>query len=206
MRTPRLLAITSLAWLAALLAAPLQAQMKPGLTPVGGERAANADGTIPAWDGGITKPPAGYVPGRHYVDPYAADRPLFTITQQNADQYAAKLSEGHKAMLKAYATFKMNVYPTRRSASLPQRIYDATARNIGRAKLVNNGNGVEGAIGGPPFPMPTSGVEVIWNHLLRYRGDRHAALGDAGHPDARRPVHAGPVRRGDCTSSTASRT
>ena len=65
----------------------------------------------------------------------------------------------------------MNVYPTRRSASLPQRIYDATASNIGRAKLVNNGNGVEGAIGGPAFPMPKSGVEVIWNHLLRYRGE-----------------------------------
>ena len=97
---------------------PLAAQMKPGLTPLGGEKAANADGTIPAWDGGITKPPAGYTPGRHYVDPFAADKPLFTITQQNAEQYGAKLSDGHKAMLKAYATFKMNVYPTRRSASV----------------------------------------------------------------------------------------
>ena len=151
--TRRFLSTLSLAVLCALVAAaPLAAQMKPGLTPVGAEKAANADGTIPAWDGGITKPPAGYTPGRHYVDPFAADKPLFTITQQNAEQYGAKLSEGHKAMLKAYATFKMNVYPTRRSASLPQRIYDATARNIGRAKLVNGGNGVEGAIGGPAVP------------------------------------------------------
>jgi Protein of unknown function (DUF1329) len=170
--TQRFLATFFLAGLVVMSArAPLLAQMKPGLTPIGAEKAANADATIPAWDGGITKPPAGYTPGRHYVDPYAADKPLFTITQQNAEQYGAKLSDGHKAMLKAYASFKMNVYPTRRSASLPQRIYDATARNIGRAKLVNNGNGVEGAIGGPAFPMPTSGVEVIWNHLLRYRGD-----------------------------------
>jgi len=170
--TPRFLATLSLAWLAILVAGTeLRAQMRPGLTPIGGERAANADGSIPAWDGGITKPPAGYMPGRHYVDPYAADRPLLTITGQNADQNAAKLSDGHKAMLKAYATFKMNVYPTRRSASSPQRIYDATARNVGRAKLVNGGNGVEGAVGGPAFPMPTSGVEVIWNHLLRYRGE-----------------------------------
>ena len=37
------------------------------------------------------------------MDPFAADKPLFTITQQNAEQYAAKLSDGHKAMLKAYA-------------------------------------------------------------------------------------------------------
>lgn len=142
-----------------------------GLTPLGAEKAGNAAGTIPAWDGGITKPPAGYVVGKHYVDPYAADKPLFTITQQNAAQYAAQLTEGHKAMLKTYGTFKMHVYPTRRSAAAPQRIYDATARNVGRAKLVNNGNGVEGAIGGPPFPMPKTGAEVIWNHLLRYRGD-----------------------------------
>jgi hypothetical protein len=171
-KAPRFLSTLSLAALVALVAAtPLAAQMKPGLTPVGAEKAANADASIPAWDGGITKPPAGYAPGRHYVDPFAADKPLFTITQQNAEQYGAKLSDGHKAMLKAYASFRMNVYPTRRSASAPQRIYDAIAHNIGRAKLVNNGNGVEGAIGGPAFPMPTSGVEVIWNHLLRYRGE-----------------------------------
>jgi hypothetical protein len=155
----------------ALLSAQEGGRLAASLTPLGGERAANAAGTIPAWDGGLTTPPAGYVPGKHYVDPYAADRPLFTITQQNADKYAGQLTEGHKAMLKAYGTFKMIVYPTRRSASAPQRIYDATSRNITRAKLVNNGNGVEGAIGGPPFPMPKTGVEVIWNHLLRYRGD-----------------------------------
>jgi hypothetical protein len=164
-------------FVAALLAAallgvaPLTAQMRAGLTPVGAERAGNADGTIPAWDGGVTKAPTGYRPGGHYVDPFASDRPLFSITQQNAAQHAAKLSDGHQAMLKTYPSFKLNVYPTRRSASLPQRIYDATARNVGRAKLVNDGNGVAGAIGGTPFPMPQTGVEVIWNHLLRYRGD-----------------------------------
>jgi hypothetical protein len=46
---------------------------------MGAEKAGNADGTIPAWDGGITRP-AGYKPGKHYVDPFAADKPLFTIT------------------------------------------------------------------------------------------------------------------------------
>jgi hypothetical protein len=169
--TARFVAIASLVVIAALAAFTAVSAQQGGsipanLTPFGGERAGNA-----AWDGGITKPPAGYTPGRHYVDPFAADKPLFTITQQNADQYAAGLSEGHKAMLKTYPTFKMNVYPSRRSASAPQRIYDATAKNVATAKLVNNGNGVEGAIGGPPFPMPKVGAEVIWNHLLRYRGD-----------------------------------
>jgi len=164
---------TSLALLAAFAAHSAQqgGGLAANLTPLGGEKAGNAAGTIPAWEGGITKPPAGYVPGRHYVDPFAGDKPLFTITQQNAGQYDGQLSEGHKAMLKTYATFKMNVYPSRRSASAPQRVYDATSRNIGRAKLVNNGNGVDGAVGGPPFPTPKSGPEVIWNHLLRYRGE-----------------------------------
>jgi hypothetical protein len=175
-RTTRFVATFSLASLATLVAFTLLsaqegARLGADLMPLGGEKAGNAAGTIPAWDGGLTRPPAGYVPGRHYVDPFAGDKPLFTITPQNADKYAAQLSEGHKAMLKTYGSFKMNVYPTRRSAAVPQRIYDATARNAGRARLVNNGNGVEGAIGGPPFPMPKAGVEVIWNHLLRYRGD-----------------------------------
>lgn len=173
--TARFVAFLSTASLAVLLSLALPSAQQGGLganlTPLGGERGANAAGTIPAWDGGITKAPAGYTPGRHYVDPYAADKPQFTITQANAGQYANQLTEGHKAMLKAYGSFKMNVYPTRRSASAPQRVYDATAKNVGRAKLTNNGNGVEGAIGGPPFPTPKSGVEVIWNHLLRYRGD-----------------------------------
>jgi hypothetical protein len=174
--TARLVATLSLVLIAAVAAFTAVSAQQGGslpanLTPLGGEKAGNAAGTIPAWDGGITKPPAGYTPGRHYVDPFAADKPLFTITQQNAGQYAAQLSEGHKAMLKLYPTFKMIVYPSRRSASVPQRIYDATARNASTAKLVNNGNGVEGALAGPPFPMPKTGVEVIWNHLLRYRGE-----------------------------------
>ena len=36
------------------------------LTPMGGEMAGNADGTIPAWDGGITTPPASYKKGMHH--------------------------------------------------------------------------------------------------------------------------------------------
>jgi hypothetical protein len=142
-----------------------------GLTPLGGEKAGNADGTIPAWTGGITTPPAGYQPGMHHPDPYADDKVLFTITGSNMDQYADKLTPGHQAMLETYDTFKMNVYPSRRSASCPQRIYDATEKVAKTASLVENGYGVTGAAIGIPFPEPESGLEVIWNHLLRYRGD-----------------------------------
>jgi len=141
------------------------------LTPLGAERAGNAAGTIPAWDGGITTPPSGYAVGDHHPDPFADDRPLFTVTAANLDQYRDQLSAGHIALLEAYDTYRLPVYPTRRSASAPQRIYDATRAIAGTARLVNDGAGVEGAIRGIPFPLPENGLQVIWNHLLRYRGD-----------------------------------
>ncbi|UCF67308.1 MAG: DUF1329 domain-containing protein [Acidobacteriota bacterium] len=147
------------------------ARLGKDLTPFGAEKAGNAGGTIPAWDGGITKPPAGYKPGMHHPDPFADDEILFTISKANMDEYSDKLTEGHKALLTTYDSFKMNVYPTRRSASAPQRIYDATKRVAATAKLVEGGNGVKGAVIGIPFPIPQNGLEVIWNHLVRYRGE-----------------------------------
>ena len=146
------------------------------LTPLGGEKAGNADGTIPAWDGGLTTAPAGYTPGMHHPDPFAGDTVKFTITGANADQYADKLSAGHLALLKAYPDYTMPVYATHRSASNPQRIYDATKQYAATAALAEGGNGVTGAVIGVPFPIPQNGLEVIWNHLTRYRGvaaDRH---------------------------------
>jgi len=44
------------------------------LTPMGAIRAGNADGSIPAWEGGIKTPPAGYTQGGWYIDPYADDK------------------------------------------------------------------------------------------------------------------------------------
>jgi hypothetical protein len=165
------------------------ARLGKDLTPLGGEKAASADGTIPAWDGGIVRPPAGYQPGKHYVDPFAGDGVVATIDGKNMSTYAAKLAEGHKAMLAAYPSFRMKVYPTRRSASAPARIYEATARTAATAQLAPGGNGVTGALGGVPFPVPQSGIEVIWNHLLRFRGET------AG----RKVAQAAPTRGGQYT-------
>ncbi len=156
---------------AAEISADEVARLGRDLTPLGGERAGNAEGTIPEWTGGITQPPAGYEVGQHHPDPYAADRPLFVIDAANLDRHRDKLSVGHQRMLETYPTFRLPVYPTRRSASVPQRIYDATRRVAATAKLVDDGNGVGGAVAGIPFPIPKNGLEVIWNHLLRYRGE-----------------------------------
>jgi hypothetical protein len=160
------------------------------LTPVGAIRAGNADGSIPAWEGGITEPPAGYVQGMHHIDPFADDSPLFVITAANMAEHAELLSDGHKAMLELYAdSYKIPVYPTRRSASYPQSVYDATKRNATQARLVGDGDGVEGARFGVPFPIPSRGEEVIWNHLMRYRGESAS----------RTITQASPNRRGDYT-------
>lgn len=146
------------------------ARLGQDLTPLGAEKAGNAAGTIPAWTGGITTPPAGYKVGDHHPDPYAGDTPLYTVTPANAGQYEAQLTAGSLALLKAYPDYKLVVYPTHRSASNPQRIYDATKAHATTAHLTEGGNGFAGAIVGIPFPIPQNGLEAIWNHLVRYRG------------------------------------
>jgi hypothetical protein len=144
------------------------------LTPLGAEAAGNAAGTIPAWQGGLKSPLAGHQSGGAYADPYEADVPLFTISTSNLEQYRAQLSPGQIALLQKYPTWKINVYPTRRSAAFPEAVYEETAANAGMAKLVPGGNGVAGATGGIPFRVPRDGLEAIWNTLLRYRGDTYA--------------------------------
>ena len=152
------------------------ARLGADLTPLGGEKAGNKAGTIPAWDGGLASAAAagvsGFRAGGHHPDPFAADKPLYTITRANMGQYAALLTEGHKKLLQQYPTYKINVYPTRRSAAAPQRIYDATKRIATTAQLAPGGNGVLNAGEGIPFPMPTEGVQVFWNHVLRFRGEK----------------------------------
>jgi hypothetical protein len=159
---------------AAELSAADLAKLGTTLTPLGAEKAGNAAKTIPEWTGGITRPVAGYKEGGHYPDPFASDRPLFTITGANADQYKAQMPDGAYAMLKKYPTYKMVVYPTRRTASAPEGSYMETRECAAKAKLAPGGNGVVGCMGGIPFPIPKDGNEAIWNTLLRYRGDTFA--------------------------------
>lgn len=155
----------------AAVSAQEAAKLGTSLTPFGAEKASNAAGTIPEWTGGITQAPAGYKPGQHHVDPFPGDKPLFTITKANLDQYKANLTPGQIALFNAYPdTFQMPVYPTRRSGSAPQWVYDNTVKNATTAKLLDGGNGFADAYGGIPFPIPQNGVEALWNHIVRYRG------------------------------------
>ena len=146
------------------------ARLKTDLTPLGAEKAASKDGTIPAWTGGMTKPIPGDKPGGRRGDPFKDEKPLYSITAKNADQYADKLTDGTKAMLKKYPdSFRVDVYKTHRTAAAPQWVYDNTAKNAVNGKLVN---GVpKGVYGGIPFPVPKTGEEVMWNHILRWNGE-----------------------------------
>ncbi len=148
-------------------------RMLPGgdLTPMGAERAGNAAGTIPEWTGGL---PHKDVPvGDRHENLFADDEVLFTIDASNYQQYAEQLSEGAKAMFERYPeTFRMHVYPTRRSASNPQKVYDWNYENALNAELTDDGKyGLLNVVGGNPFPIPQSGAEAVWNHTIRYRSD-----------------------------------
>ncbi len=141
------------------------------LTPVGAERQGSADDHIPAWEGGLQRPPDDYRAGETHLDPFAADTPILRIDAGNAEDHAAVLTPGQLAMLAAYSdTWFLPVYTTRRSAAFPQRIYEMTRVNGATGELVNNGEGVSGVAEGFPFPFPENGRELIWNHRLKYKG------------------------------------
>lgn len=144
------------------------AKLGATLTPVGAEKAGNKDGSIPAW---TPAPQSGSLKGEFPTDPkIAADAIKFTINKANQAQYAAKLTEGHKYLLKTYDTYKMNVYPTRRVASWPQFIYDATKENATSCEMIGT-DIPDSCKVGFPFPIPKTGAEPIWNHKLKWRGE-----------------------------------
>lgn len=141
------------------------------LTPVGAERGPNTSGTIPEWTGGLKTPPKDWRKGEVETNPFPDDQSLFVITGENYHLYRDKLSDGHIRMLEQYGPeFFMPVYQTRRTAAFPEHVYDKSRENAVKAELLDNGNGVRNTIMTSPFPIPDNGLEVIWNHILRYRG------------------------------------
>lgn len=150
----------------------LQADARLGneLTPMGAERAGGANGRIPAWDGGLRQGPGNWREG--YGNPFASEQPLYVITAQNYQQYESRLAPGQIELLKKYpSSFRIPVYPSHRTAAYPQAVYDLVKRNADSARLVDGGNGVEDFTEVTPFPVPKTGVELIWNHSTRYRGN-----------------------------------
>jgi hypothetical protein len=147
------------------------ARLDAELTPVGAERAGDAQGVIPEWTGGLTAAPECYAgPGMRYCDPYPQDAPRVVVTAENLAAHESYLSAGQIALLRKYAdSYRMPVYPTRRSFANPEFVYAATRANALRAELQANGEALVGAATGVPFPIPANAFEVIWNHKARWR-------------------------------------
>lgn len=157
-------------------------QLGESLTPFGADKDGNGKdpGTgrgIPAWTGGIEKEdiPESYEgPGDHHPSPWPEDEVLFTIDNENKDQYADKLPDGVIKMMETYPdTFEVPVYRSRRSHSAPQWVNENTQKNAVRAQLEDTG--VDQAFGGIPFPIPhgsnnEKARQIMWNHKLRWRG------------------------------------
>lgn len=174
---PQIFAALALAALPlATLAADDSKPLPANLTPLGAERGGNKDGSIPEWKGCpafANAPMEKLRAGDRRWDPYADEKPLYTVTADNMAQHADKLSDGVKAILQKYAkTMRLVVYPTHRTHCAPESVYQATARNAVSAKLTGDAaySGVEGAYGGIPFPIPKTGLEARWNFNLRWRG------------------------------------
>ncbi len=147
------------------------------LTPLGSERAGNADGSIPAWTGGYTTIPDGWQPGQAMPDFFADEQPVVVVDASNMADHANRLSEGVMAMMKKYG-YSIKVYPTHRTASAPQWVYDNIAANVTRAQPSTKGIawGFTNAYGGIPFPIPDAsdplmaGAQIVWNHNARWWG------------------------------------
>ncbi|HYK00013.1 MAG TPA: DUF1329 domain-containing protein [Burkholderiaceae bacterium] len=146
------------------------------LTAVGAEVAANKDGTIPAYSGGMTKLPPEFKAGDGIrPNPFASDKPRLSIDGKNLAQHGAQLTDGTKALLQKYPSFRVDVYPTHRSVAFPKWVADNTAKNAVKVKTLNEGRSIEGAQAGFPFPIPKTGYEAMWNHLVRFNGQAYEA-------------------------------
>lgn len=164
-----------------LLAAPVLAKVDQAqadklggseLTASGAEVAANKDGSIPKYDGGMKAAPDCYKGGEFLCNPFPDDQPLFTITADNVEQYKDKLSPGQLGMFKKYPdTFRMPVYQSRRTFRMPEKIADLTKQNAATTETVGPTGLKNYKLQGYPFPIPQNGLEAIWNHVARWRGD-----------------------------------
>tara|TARA_A100001015_G_scaffold312347_1_gene417383 strand:+ start:1476 stop:2750 length:1275 start_codon:yes stop_codon:yes gene_type:complete len=104
-----------------------------------------------------------------YLDPFSDDQILFKITSENYLDYEKYLTPGQVKMFRDYgSTFFMNIYPSRRSCAVPDKVIELSKN--GNAKLTDGGEGIEGTVGSIPFPNAIEPLHHVWNHILRYRG------------------------------------
>lgn len=164
------------------------ARLGKDLTCVGGERAGNAEGTIPEFTGrylgevpGWTAEPGS---GEHPIDPYADEQPVLVITANNAAEHADRLSAGQLVMFERYpGTFRINVYPGHRDYRYPEFVCERAMYNAKRARIAYRGLGYMG-MGHNPFPIPQTALELLWNHLVPFRAYTDVSVRDIASVNA----------------------
>ena len=154
------------------------------LTEFGAEKAGNTDHSIPEYTGAVAVPTAYKKGSGIRPDPFAADKPLYSIKAADVAKYDSRLTVATKELLKKYPTMRVDVYPTHRSMGYPQVVLDNTLKNATSVKTVDSGLGVEGTYAGIPFPIPKTAQEVMWNHVLRYQGPTQSLKYDSINVDA----------------------
>lgn len=168
-------------------------QLGTSLTKFGAEQAGNADNSIPSYDGGIDRLP-GYNPtiSRRYINPFAGEKPLYSITAENVTHYDALLAPGTKALIKAYPGYRIDVYPSHRTVRYTPTVLENTVKNATTAKTTGavEGDAIEGAdknnlpYAGIPFPIPKNGYEVMWNNNLHFSAAVNEFTGESLMVDA----------------------
>jgi hypothetical protein len=142
------------------------------LTAVGAEKAGNAEGTIPAYEGGEA-PLAGWTWGkvRSRYSRFKDEAPLFSIDAANVDRHAAHLTEAQLSALRTVPGYRMDIYPSHRTCSIDPGYAERTRRNATEAQLGADGWTLRhAATAAVPFPIPQSGVEALYNARMRPQG------------------------------------
>ncbi len=132
------------------------AQLGQQLTPFGAQTTGNDEG-IPKWQ------------DVQSIDPN--EPPLFTRTYSNYQQHQRHLTAGQIALFETYPdSFQMPIYPSHRTFSAPEWVYEHTKINALTAELNPQQTGILNAHRGIPFPIPSNALEVYFNHIARWRG------------------------------------
>ncbi len=113
------------------------------LTPMGSEVAANADGSIP----GLDRRPGEQ--RRHRRQQGRLQRSVCrreTVVHGHGKERGAvreAFSPGQIALFKRFPdTYKMNIYPSHRSANLPKEVLAASRENVAKTSMADGGNGL----------------------------------------------------------------
>lgn len=146
----------------------------PGLSCTGALRQGSTTGVaefsgryLDGWPG--MQSATGYDPG-----PYAAERPLLTVTQHNMGRYAAFLTEGQQALLQRYpAAYRVPLYPSHRDFRVPASVCQGIQRNARRA--AQEGDASPTHPGPIPFPQARHGAEALRNVLNPHRANSESA-------------------------------